>query len=292
MTVGRPSIGILTPSRNYGRYLEDTVLSVAAQSYPGLEHVVQDGASTDGTDRLLAEMARRLPRMSCQVVPDDGQSDALNRAAGRATSELFGWLNADEFYLPGAVAAAGEVLAAEPDVDVVYGDCALVDASGRFLRLLPAHEFSRFTLRYYGCFIPSCATFIRRTVLPDPGWDPRMRRLMDWDLWLSLDARGARFRYLPRALAAFRVHDAQVTSRPEALDAAEFDLLRVRHDLPRRAAVRQASGLLGRAAHVGEKLRTGGFSRQVRAARVAGAGDLRWWLTAGAHHRAHRLVEL
>lgn len=290
MTPGQPSIGVLTPSRNYRQYLEDAVLSVAEQSFRGVEHVVQDGASTDGSSELLAQLTHRCPGLSYHVMADDGQSDALNRAAARVSSDWLGWLNADEFYLPGAVAAVADLITAEPETDIVYGDCVFVDAAGRFLRLLPAHDFSRFTLRHYGCFIPSCATFLRRSVLPDLGWDPRLRRVMDWNLWLSLASQGRRFRYLPRVLAAFRVHDAQVTSRPEALDAAEFSLLRAEHGLPQRAAARRVSRALGRAVHVGRKVQRGGYLRQVRAARAANSGDLRWWLTDSAQHRAHRLV--
>ncbi|MGW1030140.1 glycosyltransferase family 2 protein [Streptomyces sp. NPDC002577] len=292
MTLERPSIGVLTPSRNYRRFLEDAVLSVAEQAYPRLEHVVQDGASSDGSDRLLAELAARHPRLAYQVAPDEGQSDALNRAVARSSSDWIGWLNADEFYLPGAVAAAAEVIASEPDIDVVYGDCAFVDVSGRFLRLLPSHVFSPFTLRHYGCFIPTCTTFIRRSVLPDPGWDPRMRRAMDWSLFLSLAARGARFRYLPRVLAAFRVHAAQVTSRPAAHDAAEMELIRTLHGLPQNARARHASHVLGRFTHIAHKVRTHGYLRQVRAAQAARTGDLRWWTTDSARHRTRLLLEL
>lgn len=268
------------------------MLSVAGQSYPGLQHVVQDGASTDGTAKLLAGLATAHPELSYQVALDRGQSDALNRAAARADSDWFGWLNADEFYLPGAVAAAADVIASEPEVDVVYGDCVFVDASGGFLRLLPAHAFSRFTLRHYGCFIPSCATFVRRRALPDPSWDPRMRRAMDWNLWLSLASRGARFRYLPRPLAAFRVHDDQVTNTPKSHHAAELDLICATYGLPRTARARRVSRLLGRCVHIAHKARNRGFLRQMEAVRLAGQGDLCWWQTTGARHRAGQLVEV
>lgn len=292
MTAHQPSIGVVTPSLNYRRYLADTVSSVAAQSHPGLEHVVQDGGSTDGSADLLADLADRHPGLSFRSAPDSGQSDALNRAAALTASDWLGWLNADEFYLPGAVSAVARVIAEEPDVDVVYGDCVFVDASGTFLRLLPAHPFSLLTLRHYGCFISSCATFVRRRSLPPSGWDTRMRRAMDWRLWLTLSSRGARFRYVPRALAAFRVHDAQVTSRPEALAQDEFDLLRSLHGLPRNTVVRQLSRRVGQVGHVAHKARAGGYLRQVIASRAAAEKDLRWWLTRPARSAADRLVEL
>lgn len=291
MTTGRPTIEILTPSLNYRRYLEDAVTSVACQRYPGLKHIVQDGASTDGSVQLLEDLSRRHPQLDHTSEPDRGQSDALNRAAARARSDWVGWLNADEFYLPGAVAAAADAIAAEPEADVIFGDCVFVDAHGRYLRLLPAHHFSKFTLRKYGCFIPSCATFVRRRRLTQTAWDPRMRRVMDWHLWLSLAADGARFRYLPRPLAAYRVHDAQVTQQPAEAYQAEFELMSSVHGLPRTALARRTSRLVGMSVHAAQKVVSRGYIRQVRANRLARGKDLRWWLNESAQRRANLLVE-
>ncbi|GAB2727995.1 glycosyltransferase [Streptomyces bullii] len=291
MATGRPTIDILTPSKNYRRFLEDAVVSVDRQDYPGLTHIVQDGASTDGSVRLLENLSRRHPQLEHGSAPDEGQSDALNRAAARSDSDWIGWLNADEFYLPGAVAAAADAIAAEPEADVVFGDCVFVDADGRYLRLLPAHRFSRFTLKRYGCFIPSCATFVRRRRVTQTAWDPRMRRVMDWNLWLTLAAQGARFHYLPRPLAAYRVHDAQVTQQPTAKHQGELDLMSSLHGLPRTPLARRASRLVGMSAHAAQKVVSQGYVRQLRANRLARGKDLRWWLNESAHRNAHQLVE-
>ncbi|GGW61068.1 glycosyltransferase family 2 protein [Streptomyces caelestis] len=290
MAIGRPTIDILTPNMNYRQYIEDAVVSVAHQCYPGLKHIVQDGASIDGSVQLLEHLARQHPQLDHRSMPDRGQSDALNRAAARATSDWIGWLNADEFYLPGGVAAAADVIASDPEADVIFGDCVFVDAHGRYLRLLPAHHFSQLTLRNYGCFIPSCATFVRRGCLTQTAWDPRMRRVMDWNLWLSLAADGARFRYLPRPLAAYRIHDAQVTQQPTERHQAEIDLLSSVHGLPRTAPARRACRILGMSVHAAHKVVSHGYIRQLRANRLARGKDLRWWLNDTAHRRANQLV--
>ncbi|MFE9773389.1 glycosyltransferase family 2 protein [Streptomyces sp. NPDC005931] len=290
MVTGRPAIDILTPSMNYRQYVEDAVVSVARQCYPGLTHIVQDGASTDGSVELLRDLSLRHPQLDCRSLPDQGQSDALNRAAARATSEWLGWLNADEFYLPGAVEAAAGVMSSEPETDVIFGDCVFVDAHGRYLRLLPAHPFLRFTLRQYGCFIPSCATFVRRRCVTQTAWDPRMRRVMDWNLWLSLAAGGARFRYLPRPLAAYRVHDAQVTRQPVERHRAELDLLSSEHGLPRSPLARRSARLVGMSVHAVQKAVSRGYFRQVRANRLVRGKDLRWWLSESARRHVDQLI--
>ncbi len=179
-------VSVLTPSLNYADFIRDALLSVQGQTGLSLEHIVQDGHSTDGTVEVLRDFG---PDVRWRSEPDEGQSDALNKALSRAGREWIALLNADEFYLPGGLemlVEAGERTGA----DVVYGDCVFVDEEGRFLRLLAAHRFGRRTLRSYGCFIETCATLFRRSALSEGIWDVELRRIMDWDLFLDLRRRG------------------------------------------------------------------------------------------------------
>lgn len=271
------TIDVLTPSYNYRRYLGDTLISVRQQLPRNGRHIIVDGGSLDGTVELLTQQDD--PLLLWRSTPDAGQSDALNRGLSQTTAEWVGWLNADEFYLQDALASVDQFVASSVDhVDVVYGDCAFVDDEGRFLRLLPAHQFSSLALRAYGCFLPSCATFVRRELLERVGWSEDFRRAMDWHLWLRLDDIGARFQYLPRTLACFRIHAAQVTATPESEDADEFERLNPLRSLPTRGVYVRATRLMGRMAHVALKMRSRGYSRQVKAAAKLRNADLRWWL--------------
>src|SRR5688500_16749553 len=99
-----PLVSIVTPSYNTGRFIGDAVESVLAQDYPDIEYFVMDGGSTDNT---LAELKRfGPPRVQWTSAPDGGQSDALNKGFAKAQGSIFGWLNSDDTYAPGAVAAA------------------------------------------------------------------------------------------------------------------------------------------------------------------------------------------
>jgi glycosyltransferase involved in cell wall biosynthesis len=261
-----PTLSILTPSYGYGRFIGAAIDSCASQGIDAYEHIVQDACSTDETDAVVT--GRANPHLVYVREKDAGQSDGLNRALSRATGEWIGWLNADEYYLPGTFQAVLEA-AADPEVDVITGDCVFVDGEGTPLRLVPSHPYSRFTLRNYGPYIHSCATFIRRSALPEPAWDPTFRRVMDWDLWLRLD--GARYRYLPQTLTAFRIHPGQVTAAGHSDgDLAEFAELRRRHGIHRNLATRGA----GRAAHMALKLASGGYLRQFQAASTVRTGSV------------------
>ena len=260
------SVSVLTPSRGYAHFIGDALLSVQRQSRLSVEHIVQDGASADGTIAVLEEFGDRVRWRS---EPDGGQSEALNRALSHATHGWIGWLNADEFYLPDGLAVLAEA-AARTDADVVYGDCVFVDEGGRMTRLLAAHDFDASVLKRYGCFIKTCAALFRRTALPDHPWDERLRVTMDWELFLHLAAARARFHHVPYPVGAFRAHPGRVTAGSRTGIDDEYELLR---------HVYGAGGpgrWIGVGFHRLHKLTGGGYRREWRARRSSGL-DLRWF---------------
>src|SRR5438552_12461002 len=160
---GVPKISIVTACLNDGNYLEDAVLSVLRQGYPNFEHIVVDGGSKDRT----LEVIGRYPHLRWVSEPDRGQSDALNKGFRMATGDVVGWLNADEYYLPGALPAVARTAAQHPGSHFFYGDCLFVDPEGRLQRAKTAHTFDYGVLLYYGCFIVTASTFFRRELIQD-----------------------------------------------------------------------------------------------------------------------------
>ena len=200
-----PTISIVTPCLNAAATIGRTLDSVASQSYPGVEHVVVDGGSTDGTLELLAQ----FPDVKVISEPDDGLSDAVNKGIALASGELVGWLNADDWYLPGALAAVGEAADANPRAEWFTGGCPIVDVGGNEIRG-GVTAYKNFLLGHYSFplylsqnFISCPATFIRASALETVG----PLRLdysysMDYDLFLRLARRGDPI-ILGRDLAVF-----------------------------------------------------------------------------------------
>jgi Glycosyl transferase family 2 len=202
-------VSVLTPSYEYGRFIADGIESVIQQQGLRLQHIIQDAGSGDETLEVLRSFGDRVEWAS---ETDLGQSDGLNRALPKATGDWIAWLNADEYYLPDGL----RVLVEEGErsgADVVYGDCVTVDREGRVIGLRPQHPFSRLILRLYGPFPESVSLIIRRTSLGEDPWDPSLRTVMDWDLYLGLAAEGASFHYVPYPIGAFRQHDSQASDR-------------------------------------------------------------------------------
>jgi glycosyltransferase involved in cell wall biosynthesis len=197
------SVSVVTPSLNQGRFLADTLRSVGSQGYACLEHVVVDGGSTDQTVQILAQHRGTLRWTS---EPDTGQAHAVNKGIYSTAGAVIGWLNSDDVYRPGAIQAVADYFQANPSADVVYGDADLIDAAGLVTGRYPTAAWDPAQLQHR-CFLAQPAVFFRRGVVDRFGvLDERLQFCMDYEYWLRLAAGGARFAYLPRVLAASRLH--------------------------------------------------------------------------------------
>lgn len=222
-----PTISIVTPSYEQGRYLERTIYSVLNQSYPKLEYVVQDGGSSDETLQVLKHFGESLSHWASE--PDDGQADAINRGFAHTSGEIMAYLNSDDLLLPGSLAYVARYFARHPKVDVVYGHRLLIDEHDGQIGtwVLPRHDDQTLTFADY---IPQETLFWRREVWERTGGkiDTSFKFAVDWDLLLRFREAGARMVRLPRFLGAFRVHAEQKTSSQLELCALESERLQLR----------------------------------------------------------------
>lgn len=222
-----PTISIVTPSYQQGRFLDKTLYSVVSQNYPALEYVVQDGASTDETQAVLGRFGPLLTSWSSE--PDSGQADAINRGFAQTSGEVMAWLNSDDLFLPGTLAYVARYFAEHPDVDVVYGNRVMIDQTDGQVGawVLPAHSDLALTLADY---VPQETLFWRRRVWDKAGAfvDPSFGYALDWDLLLRFRDAGAKMVRVPRFLGAFRIHAAQKTTALDDTGVSETDRLRLR----------------------------------------------------------------
>jgi len=201
-----PTITVVTPVFNAAATIEETLRSVREQDCDNVEHVVVDGGSTDGTLEIL----RRSEGIRWISEADDGLSDAMNKGIAMADGEIIGWLNADDFYLPGALRRVAETFAAQPETTWVTGYCRIVDGAGEEIRK-PVTAYKNWLLRHYSFplyltqnFVSAPASFVRRDAYPDPPYQTRYRISMDYDTQLKL-ARERDPIVLREELSAFRM---------------------------------------------------------------------------------------
>ncbi len=216
-----PRISIVTPSFNHAKYIVDTIESVAGQDYPNLEHIVIDGASTDGTLEVLG----RYPHLTVVSEPDRGHADAVNKGFRLATGEIWGFLNSDDTLLPGALFRVAREIDPGRGRHIVMGRCRFVDEQGRFTGIEhPSHfESHRRVLEVWkGHTIPQPAVFWASEVWKTCGpMDDGLRTAwIDYDLFCRFSRR-YRFHAIDQVLAAYRLHSQSKTEQRTDTDRLE-----------------------------------------------------------------------
>jgi len=208
----RPPVSIFMFVRNGAPTLRRAIDSVLAQTYPNIEFIVQDGASTDGTLAILRSYGERLKVVS---EPDDGPSDGLWRALNRCTGDFIGSCLADEELLPDAVQRAVSIFQAEPDIGAVTGDAMITDLQGRQTGLWTSGPFNLvdYLLADYSPYF--CASFFRREALLAAGLETETwtAECIEFELWCRL-ASHSTIKYLPGILAKYATHPDQSSNKP------------------------------------------------------------------------------
>lgn len=171
---------IITPSFRSSQWLRLCIASVADQEGVTHEHIVQDACSDDGTQDWLP----RDERVKAFIEKDAGMYDAINRGMRRARGDILAYLNSDEQYLPGALAAVKQAFAQAPEADIVLADSVVVNPQGEFVccrrSLVPLPVFA-------WTFVPTLTSsiFFRRRVLEEFNlyFDTRWRGIGD-AMWI------------------------------------------------------------------------------------------------------------
>lgn len=183
----KPTLSVITIVYNNAADIERTMLSVLGQTYAGIEYIVIDGASTDGTLDIINKYQSRISKLVSE--PDKGIYDAMNKGLALATGDYVIFMNSgDEFYDSDTVA---RVFATAPDADIYYGETEMVNQRRESLGQRRHKAPATFTWRSfnYGMSVSHQAIYIRRTLTES--YDPRYQLSADID-WIIRAAKKAK----------------------------------------------------------------------------------------------------
>jgi glycosyltransferase involved in cell wall biosynthesis len=211
------TVSIITVVFNAREDLKATMESVFAQTYPGIEYVVVDGASTDGTVDLIEAHADRIHTWVSE--PDKGLYDAMSKAIQLATGDFLWFVNAgDLIYRPDTL--ENIMKAALPDTDVLFGEVMIVDENGRELGTRSARTTRKLPQRLtwksmrYGMVVCHQG-FLARRSLAEPYQEGNWVADLDWVIRILKKSR--RNTFVPGILASFQEGGVSTQKRKASL---------------------------------------------------------------------------
>jgi glycosyltransferase involved in cell wall biosynthesis len=200
VTDGLPRVAVVIPCYNDGRFLAETLESVKVQE-PCEVVVVDDGS----TDAYTLEVLAKLREAGVFVVTQPNQGLSAARMIGvRHTSARYVYpLDSDDRLAPGALQRLADVLDAQPEADLAWGDYSCF---GAFTCRVPgARHLDPWRITYINEVV--VASMIRRSALNTVGgWDMGSG-FEDWDLWMKLAEVGAQGVYVPEVTLHYRQHE-------------------------------------------------------------------------------------
>lgn len=222
-------ISIVTAVYNRADTIGDALRSLQAQSHDDIEHVIQDGGSTDGTFEVIAQFTDT--RTKLESAPDGGIYEALNRGISRATGDVVGLLHSDDLLAHTEVLSRISAAFDDPKVQGTYGDLEYVakDDPSRVIRYWKSGAYRPALLRR-GWMPPHPTLFLRREVFEQHGaYDTSFRIAADYEAILRWLTRSElRLAYLPEVLVRMRVGGESNRSLGRILKKSREDLRAIR----------------------------------------------------------------
>lgn len=221
MKTGAPILSVITVVYNNAADIERTLLSVLNQTYQGIEYIVIDGRSTDGTLQIIEKYKDRIDTLISEK--DKGIYDAMNKALAVATGDYVLFMNsADEFYSDDTVA---NVFAAADNADIYYGETEMIGENGESLGQRRHAAPAKFTWKgfKYGMSISHQAIYIRRSLV-EP-YDPKYQLSADIDWILRAAKKAGLIVNVNQYVAKYKVGGMSKQKHRQSL-AERFDIMK------------------------------------------------------------------
>jgi glycosyltransferase involved in cell wall biosynthesis len=229
-----PLVAVIVPAYNAAWCIEETLASVAGQSYARLRCVVVNDGSTDETVAVAERWVEKDGRFSVISHANGGQALARNRGAAVAKdAEYLLFLDADDFLEPGAVEVLLRELEAHPEVPAAHGYAAAMGKDGvlianggleyvfrhrhclidgRVGRNTPSDPTTFYTLTVNNSIVSAGTVLIRRAAFEKVGgFDGNFRHVEDWECWLRLSTLGD-LRFVDQQVMRYRMTGVSLSS--------------------------------------------------------------------------------
>ena len=234
-----PFFSVVIPVHNRANTIAPTLASVQAQTDGDWECIVVDDGSADGTELEAVIASLGDSRIRCIRQPNGGGGAARNTGIRAARGRYVAFLDSDDFFVPGKLAACREYLRAHPGQAIysqVYADRGVGRMWARPDRAIRPDEDVGEYLFVANQLIQTSSIVLPREAALATLFDPALRKGQDLDFCLRLQRDGVRFVMLPEPLAIWTDYaDAGRTSHIQGYQQPLDWLQRSRELLTRRA---------------------------------------------------------
>ncbi len=210
-----PKISVIIPTYNSGEYLIRTLVELEKQDFKDFEVIIVDDGSTDNTQMLLDQYLGLTPELKIIRVKQEhrGSNHARNSGYEKAGGEFLLFLDADKLLKVDALSSMLKKLLVRRKKAYAY---CWFERDGLFNK---ADKFDKEKLKTGELLIDMCA-LIRTKFFS--GFDEELKRLQDWDLWLTILAKGGEGIRVEKVLFTTKHREGDITSTEDLSEADAY----------------------------------------------------------------------
>ncbi len=198
-------VSVIIVCYNYGRFLEEAVLSVLKQTFQGFEIIIVDPSSTDATEKVARKRMALDKRITYHKIPFGSIPESRNYGMNVACGDIFSWIDADDKMTPSRLQKSVDAI--HDGADFVYGNCKNFGLDDEVW--IAPDNVNRGYLIKTDKAIPCCTVSFSRNVFENVGYfDENLTDCEDYDYWIRTCAAGFRTQKINDILALRRVHES------------------------------------------------------------------------------------
>ncbi|MCE5332421.1 MAG: glycosyltransferase family 2 protein [Bacteroidales bacterium] len=218
-------VSIIIPAYNAEKFLEETVASAMASTYPFLEIIIVNDGSTDNTKSVIHKIKTQYPQIRSFEQKNSGVAVARNLAIRKARGKYILPLDADDLITPDYIEKAVEIISTNDQVKVVY---CLAEFFGNKTGHWKLPPFNRKLLARKNLIFVT-ALYRKSDYEKTDGYRPEIKGPEDWDFWISMLKTGGEVVRIPKVCFYYRIHENSKRVAMRSKKKEGIDLMNQRH---------------------------------------------------------------
>lgn len=212
-------VSVCIPTYNSAKHLKSAIQSVLDQTYKDFELIIVDNNSSDNTFDIVSSYSD--PRVYYLKNPlTVSMAENWNICVKAAKGEYVCLLHADDTYLSELLQNEVEVMSKDPEIGYVYSGVNFIDEQGKITNSsLPYNSdlvkqgMEQFQRHIFGNYLYCPSVMVKRQCYEKVGaYNPELKYLVDWDMWLRIALSSYKVAYIAKLLANYRMHQGSVSS--------------------------------------------------------------------------------
>lgn len=207
-------ISVITATRNRADKLPKAIESVLSQTYENFEYIIVDNASTDNTKKIIQKYAKKDKRIKYVHEPDvlGTHCKPINTGILHSTGNYIAYLDDDNEYYPYKLEILMKAFEQDSELDVAYCDMMVYGEDESMSQGIAMDFDPQFLLNRN--FIDTSEVLHKRDVIfRVGGWNEKIKRFTDWNLWCRMAKWGARFQRVPIVALKYNAHGGDTQSK-------------------------------------------------------------------------------